>query len=237
MDARAAALAALVKFQVTSTTVGEALHQIAEITQRAVPAAEAVGMSMFGPDGQPTTAVYTDEISPTIDEAQYQENKGPCLDAWRTNAVVRVPRAQDSAQSYPAFAVACQENGVASTLSLPMPASEVALGAVNLYSRIEDGFTDEDESVATDLAAASAAVLLNVSAYWTAFDLTSQLSEAMESRAVIEQAKGILMALTPGATPDDAFAMLRSASQRENIKLREIAKRIVDRTGATEQDR
>lgn len=229
MDARAAALAALVQFQVTETTVGEALQRVADITREAVPAADVVGMSLLGGDGRPTTAVYTDPDSPGIDEAQYQEDRGPCLEAWRNNVVFRVPRVQDCADIYPAFAAACLQHGVHSTLSLPMRAGEVALGAVNLYSRVENGFDDEDESIGTELAAAGAAVLLNVSAYWTAFDLTSQLNAALESRAVIEQAKGMLMAQTPGLSADHAFAMLRSVSQRENVKLREVARRIVDR--------
>ena len=232
MDARAAALAALVQFQVTETTVGEALQRIAEITQQAVPAADFVGMSMLGGDGRPTTPVYTSHDSPEIDAAQYQEGRGPCLDAWRHNTVLRVPRVQDVADVYPAFATACREHGVRSTLSLPMRAGDVAVGAVNLYARVEDGFGEDDESVGTDLAAAGAAVLVNVSAYWTAFDLTAQLHEAMASRAVIEQAKGMLMAQNRGLTPDEAFVLLRSVSQRENLKLRDVARRIVE--GPTE---
>lgn len=229
MDARAAALGALVSFQVTETTVGQALHRIAEITQEAVPAADVVGMSMFDDNGKPTTAVYTDPDSPEIDQAQYDDDKGPCLDAWRNNTVLRVRRVQDSAAEYPRFARACLLHEVHSTLSLPMRAGAVALGAVNLYSRVEDGFSDEDEELGTDLAAAGAAVLLNVSAYWSAFDLTSQLNEAMESRAVIEQAKGMLMAQSAGLSADDAFALLVKVSQRENLKVREVARRIVTR--------
>jgi AmiR/NasT family two-component response regulator len=80
-----------------------------------------------------------------------------------------------------------------------------------------------------DLAAAAGSVLDNVWAYWSAFDLSQQLSEAMQSRAVIEQAKGILMARSPAMTADEAFELLRKASQRENIKLRTLAQRIVDR--------
>jgi AmiR/NasT family two-component response regulator len=72
-------------------------------------------------------------------------------------------------------------------------------------------------------------VLGNVSAYRTAVELSEHLSEAMRSRAVIEQAKGMLMAGTQGLSPDGAFDMLRTASQRENVKLRDIAQRIVDR--------
>jgi len=71
-------------------------------------------------------------------------------------------------------------------------------------------------------------VLANAAAYWGAYDLSQQLNEAMQSRAVIEQAKGMLMAQSPGMTPDDAFDMLRAASQRENVKLRAVAQRIVD---------
>jgi AmiR/NasT family two-component response regulator len=68
-----------------------------------------------------------------------------------------------------------------------------------------------------------------VSAYWTAFDLGVHLNEALKTRAVIEQAKGMIMARSPGLTPDEAFDLLRKASQRENVKLRLIAQRIVER--------
>ena len=231
MDARAAALLALSEFQVSQTTVGEALEGIADITLNAVTSADFVGMSMLGDNGRPTTAVYTDAESPVIDEAQYQEGKGPCLDAWRRNVVLTVRRMEHVKDVYPAFVAACQQHGVASTLSLPMRAGSVAVGALNLYARVPDGFDDEDESLGRDLAAAGAAVLVNVSAYWTAFDLGAQLTEALESRAVIEQAKGVLMAGSRDLTPDQAFGLLRQASQRENVKLRDIAQRIVDRLG------
>lgn len=181
--------------------------------------------------------MYTDAESPEIDQAQYREDKGPCLDAWRGNVVLRVPRVRDAAQTYPGFAAACLQHGVQSTLSLPMRGGDVALGAMNLYSRSEDGFTEQDESLGTDLAAAGAAVLLNISAYWTAFDLSAQLNEAMASRAVIEQAKGMLMAQSPALTAEVAFTLLRAASQRENVKLREIAARIVERRTDVPGDR
>ena len=236
MDARAAALSALAQFQVTETTVAEALQRIAEITRDAVPAADVVGMSMLGGDGKPTTAVYTDAESPAIDEAQYQDDKGPCLDAWRDNVVLSVPRIEDVADTYPRFAAACQQQGVRSTLSLPMRAGTTAVGALNLYAHVHDGFGEEDAAMGRDLAAAGAAVLVNVSAYWTAFELTAQLQEAMDSRAVIEQAKGLLMARSRDLTPEGAFDMLRQVSQRENVKLRDVARRIVESRGGGEAE-
>jgi AmiR/NasT family two-component response regulator len=115
-----------------------------------------------------------------------------------------------------------------------MVSGDVAVGAMNLYARVPDGFDDDDEALALDLAGAAGSVLSNVSAYWTAFDLSQNLNEAMKTRAVIEQAKGMVMALSPGLTPDDAFDLLRKASQRENVKLRRgnaavIAQRILER--------
>jgi GAF domain-containing protein len=229
MDARARALSALARFQVAETSVGDTLQRIADITLEAVPAAAVAGMTMLGDDEQPTTAIYTDSESPEIDAAQYRDGRGPCLDAWRTKRVFHIRRVEEHGREYPAFASACLDHDVRSTLSLPMVNGDVAIGALNLYARVEDAFTDDDEVLAGDLAGAAAAVLANVSAYWTAFELSQQLGEAMKSRAVIEQAKGVLMAQSPGLDADAAFDVLRKASQRENLKLREIARRIVER--------
>ena len=228
-DARANALAALARFQVTESTVGEALHRIAEITLEAIPPAAVAGITMLGDDGRPTTAVYTDSLSPEVDEAQYRDGAGPCLDAWRERRVLRIEHIEDVQDRYPAFASACLDHHVRSTLSMPIVAGDDAMGALNLYAHQAAAFDEDAEAVASDLAGAAGAVLANVSAYWTAFELSEHLSEAMRSRAVIEQAKGILMARSPELTPDAAFDLLRNASQRENVKLREIAERIVDR--------
>lgn len=205
------------------------MDRIAEITLDAMPSAAVAGMTMLGEDERPTTAIFTDEESPEIDAWQYREGKGPCLDAWRQKRVVRVDRVEEWAEQYPAFTAACRNHGVASTLSLPMISGEVAIGAMNLYARVPDAFTGDDEVLGMDLAGAAGSVLANVSAYWTAFDLSQQLNEAIQTRAVIEQAKGILMGRTPGLTAEEAFEVLRKASQRENVKLRLIAQRIVER--------
>ena len=229
VDPRGKALSALARFQVTDASVGGTLNRIAEITLEALPAAAIVGMTMLGEDEQPTTAIYTNPDSPEIDAAQYREGKGPCLDAWRHKKVFRVGRVEHCSAEYPAFAAACTEHGVLSTLSLPMISGDVAVGAMNLYAHVPDGFDDDDEVLAMDLAGAAGSVLSNVSAYWTAFDLSQNLNEAMKTRAVIEQAKGMIMARSPELTADDAFDLLRKASQRENVKLRVIAQRLVER--------
>jgi AmiR/NasT family two-component response regulator len=141
---------------------------------------------------------------------------------------VRIDDMSMAAHDYPDFARLAQERGVLSTLSLPLVAGGSGVGAMNLYASVVKGFSDEDEALGADLATAAAIVLANAGAYWDARRLSEQLTEAMESRAVIEQAKGMLMAQSPGITPDEAFDLLRRASQRENVKLRDIARRIVE---------
>jgi GAF domain-containing protein len=103
---------------------------------------------------------------------------------------------------------------------------KAALGAMNLYSREERAFGCRDRTDAELFAAQAAIVLANSQAYWDAHQLSTGLAEAMRSRAVIEQAKGVLMG-AEGVDEDEAFGILARASQRENVKLREIAQRIV----------
>jgi GAF domain-containing protein len=231
-EAPGQALRALSQFLVSERSMGETLLRVSEITTDAVPVAEMAGITMLGDDGRPTTAVFTDPEAPEIDEAQYASGAGPCLDAWRLRRVVRIEDMKDAGPRYPAFAAAAKTHGIESVLSLPLMAGGAGLGALNLYSRTAGGFTADDESLGMELASAAAIVLANASAYWQASILSEQLGQAMRSRAVIEQAKGVLMAQSPTLGPDEAFDVLRRASQRENVKLREIAQRIVDRKPA-----
>ncbi|HWI03958.1 MAG TPA: GAF and ANTAR domain-containing protein [Acidimicrobiales bacterium] len=230
-DASAQALRALSQFVVSKSSMGETLLRVSEITTDALPAANMAGISLLGEHGRPTTGVFTDPEAPEIDAAQYESGRGPCLDSWRTRTVIRLTDMGSAASSYPEFAAAALAHGVGSSLSLPLMAGDEAIGALNLYARAPNDFTDEDESAGTLLAGAAAIVLANASAYWQATQLGEQLSQAMQSRAIIEQAKGILMARSPQLSADEAFDLLRKASQRENVKLRDIAQRIVNRRG------
>jgi GAF domain-containing protein len=236
IDPRAQALRALATFLVAETPIGDTLLRVSEITRAAMPAAEMAGISMLDDSGKPTTAIFTDEGAPEIDAAQYAAGNGPCLDAWRTQKVVRIDDMGAATGDYPEFAKAADAHGVQSTLSLPLVAGHRGVGALNLYARVKGGFSAEDEAIGGDLAAAAAIVLANASDYWEASQLSEQLSQAMQSRAVIEQAKGMLMAQSPKLDPDGAFDLLRRASQRENVKLRDIAQRIVERKGLPSGD-
>jgi GAF domain-containing protein len=236
IDPHSHALHALARFFVAESSIGETLLRVSEITTAAMPSAQLAGISMLDENGRPTTAIFTDSDAPEIDAAQYESGRGPCLTAWRQQRVVRIDDMGGAADEYPEFAKAADAHGVRSTLSLPLVAGSRPVGALNLYARVANGFSAEDEAMGVDLASAASIVLANSSAYWEATQLSEQLSQAMQSRAVIEQAKGMLMAQSPNLDADAAFDLLRRASQRENVKLREIAQRIVDRKGLTPGD-
>jgi GAF domain-containing protein len=218
-------LTALSRFFVGEGTFTDTLQRVAELTEAALEPVDFVGLTMLV-ENRARTAVFTDSTSPTIDQAQYDSGEGPCLDAFRQRRAVSVPSMTDDGP-YPAFRAAAWAHGINSTLSLPLAADHDTVGAMNLYSRRRAAFGPDDLELAATFASQAAIVLANAAAYWDAFDLSSDLADALEHRAVIEQAKGILIG-AQGCTPDEAFDLLVAASQRENVKLRVIAERMVE---------
>jgi len=217
-------LAALSSFVVGGSTLGETLDRVAALAVDSVAGADLAGLTLLR-DGKPNTAVFTDPTSPEIDQAQYDSGRGPCLDAFRNGVAYRIDSTADD-ERWPEFSRTALAAGIRSTLSLPLMVEDESVGALNLYSRGAASFDEVGEKVGLAFASQAAVALANAQAYWGAKDVADQLHEAMKSRAVIEQAKGILMA-AQGCDPDQAFDLLVKASQRSNRKLRDIAQEIV----------
>jgi GAF domain-containing protein len=218
-------LTALSRFFVGAGTLEDTLLRVAELTVEAIEPADFAGLTVPA-SGRHRTAVFTDPESPEIDQAQYDTGDGPCLAALDTDRVVVVESTREQGP-WPAFRRVAAEHGVLSTISLPMRADHATVGAMNLYARRERAFTVPHREAALAFAAQAAVVLANAQAYWDAQRMSARLGEAMASRATIEQAKGILMG-AQRCGPDQAFELLIRASQRENVKLRDIARRIVE---------
>lgn len=223
-DAVNQGLSALSSFVVGRSTLGETLDRVAVLACRTVQGTDMVGLTMLK-DGKPATAVFTDPMSPELDQAQYDSGKGPCLDAFRHGRIYRIDSTAAD-QQWPEFSGAAAAKGIRSTLSLPLMVEDQSVGALNLYSQREASFDEDQEQVGLAFASQAAVAMANAQAYWEAKDVADQLGEAMRSRAVIEQAKGLLMA-AQGCTADDAFDLLVKASQRSNRKLRDIAQDMV----------
>jgi GAF domain-containing protein len=217
-------VAALSRFFVGDGTLEQTLRRVCELATQAVPAADFVGITMLV-EGRHRTAVFTDEIAPEVDQTQYDTGDGPCLQAFHDQQVHRIESTHDDGP-WRAFRAAAAAHGIGSALSLPLTVDKTSVGAMNFYSHQEHGFTDADLDRGFPFAAQAAIVLANAQAYWDARTLTERLGEAMRSRAVIEQAKGMLMA-AQRCSEDAAFELLVAASQRENTKLRDIASRMV----------
>ena len=199
------------------------LQRVADLAVDQLDGCDMAGVTLVQGE-KPTTVVFTEDEAPEIDRAQYATGRGPCVEAYRTGEILRIDDTLAD-DRWPEFAAAAAAHGVRSTLSLPLLTGDSILGALNLYSRATSVF-DGNEQIVAVFVAHAATSLANSHDYWAAQMLSEQLQEALESRAVIEQAKGILIA-ERGCDPDEAFGVLRARSQRENRKLRDVAGGIV----------
>jgi len=197
------------------------LRDVAELSVEAV-GADMAGLTIRDDRGRPSTVVYTDRMVPEIDQAQYDNDRGPCLDAARSQAMLEIKETRLD-DRWPEFAAAALEHGVLSSLSVPVVVAANGLGALNFYDGKPSFFDDDSRRLARMFAGQCAVT----SQYWTAANEAANLTTAMRSRAVIEQAKGVIMA-TSGRTADEAFDLLRMQSQQENRKLRDVAADIID---------
>ena len=203
----------------------EATHgRVASLACRTLPPCDLASVTMIN-DGRPSTPVHTDPRAGDLDSAQYRSRRGPCLEAYQAGKVVR-EKISENAERWPEFSDVAAKAGIHSVLAVPLVASEQPIGALNLYSKSPGGYDEADEETAVLFSEQAAVACANAEVYWRTYSLTEHLREALESRDMIGQAKGILMARR-GCTPDAAFEALRKASQHRNIKLRDIAEQVV----------
>lgn len=223
-DDVAAAMQELAGLLVTDETLETTLQRIAELAVRTLPDCHAAGVTLVAGNTY-VTAAWTDGCTISVDKAQYDDGDGPCLEALRTQRIVRTGR-EGAKLRWPNFARAAESEQVCSFLAAPLPLRGESIGALNLYSRHDHGFEELDDALICMFAGQATVALANAKVYRDALQLSEQLREAIDSRAVIEQAKGILMA-RHGVDSEAAFRMLRDDSQNRNVKLRLIAGEIV----------
>jgi transcriptional regulator with GAF, ATPase, and Fis domain len=190
----------------------------------AIPDADLASVTVLR-DSTPESLAWTDRPTLAVDRAQYDTGEGPCLEAARTGRVQHVPVA-DAAQRWPAFATAAADLGIGSYLSAPLFIDDEYHGSLNLYGKRTHGFRALDAALLELYTTAAEAALRNTLRYLHARRHMADLHEALVSRAVIDQAKGILMAVH-GISAEEAFTKLTDRSQSENRKLRDVAAEFV----------
>jgi GAF domain-containing protein len=218
------ALERLGQLSLRNQSMESLLQTVVELAKSAVPGtAESSVLLLVG--DKPTTPVYTSRLALELDESQYEHDYGPCLHAARTGDPVEVTDAKTETR-WRKYMDAAVEHGYLSSLSLPLPIREGVAGALNIYAREPGAFDEDSRSIATKFAPYAAVAAGNLYEYQTARDTAENLRRALESRAVIDQAKGILMERHK-ITADQAFQILARASMHSNVKVHAIAEHLV----------
>jgi len=202
----------------------EVLTDITVIARREIPGSEASSITLIRRE-IPFTAAFDGQMAMDADELQYQRGYGPCVDAGRAGQLFIVEDMREE-QRWPDYARHVAEQGVRSSLSVPLPFQGVTIGALNNYSTSPGAFGEADVAVGQEVAAWVALAVGNADMVARTVEELADMRAAMASRAVIEQAKGILMERRK-LTEDRAFAELTRASQNTNIKLRDVAEELV----------
>ncbi|WP_217238484.1 GAF and ANTAR domain-containing protein [Streptomyces sp. AC555_RSS877] len=176
-------------------------------------------------DGRPLTVVSAGTVATKLDEKQYGQDDGPCLQALRTGEelLVRDMLQESRWGDYPPYAAAC---GIRSSLSLPIAAHTHTACAINLYAAPPDAFGQADLTALRSLAAEATGAISLAQRIADTQEFADQLQTAMHSRSVIDQALGVVMGQRR-CSADEAFGILRSASQHRNIKLRDLCAELI----------
>lgn len=205
--------------------VSDYLERVVHAVRRHVSGCDEVGVTVLS-GGRPHTAAYTTVQTLEIDAVQYALDDGPCLDAARHRREYRVDDLVVDDGRWPDFARECREDGMRSLLALPLLSGTECVGAINLYGWAPNAFDAFDASLVRVAASRCADAIVAVSTLDGVRRLAGQLEQAMASRAVIEQAKGVIMAMR-GVPEHEAFEVLRKTSQDRNVKVRVLAHQIV----------
>ncbi|MGY1822538.1 GAF and ANTAR domain-containing protein [Geodermatophilus sp. SYSU D00079] len=222
---------ALSRVVLADRALDDVLGEVTAIAARSIPGTESSSITLIRGD-KAFTAAHHGEMALAADELQYEQGYGPCMDAGRGGVVLRIDD-MATEQRWPDYVARVQAIGVRSSLSIPLPYQGNSIGALNNYASAPEAFaTPQSLAAALEVADAVAVAVANADAHDRLGEQARNLRLAMESRAVIEQAKGVLMAQRH-VDADQAFEVLRDASQRYNRKLRDIAGGIV----ASVQDR
>jgi GAF domain-containing protein len=229
-----AAFAELGRLSFADTSMEAMLLRIAELAKQVTPGVAEASVTLVS-HHRPTTAAFTGPLSLQLDESQYSRGQGPCLEAAVGQEIQEITDARAETR-WPGHARECVERGSLSSLSVPLPVRESLHGALNLYGTEVDAFGDEARTVAAEFASYAAIAVRNRQLYESSRELAEHLDTAMRTRAVIEQAKGVLMSQRH-CDAAEAFNMLAAASQRSNRKLRDIAQAIVDGVSGATTDR
>ena len=189
----------------------------------------AAGLMLVSPDGDLRVVASSSETARVLELFEVQADEGPCVDCFRTGeAIVNVNLAQVDGR-WPRFGPKAVEAGFRSVHAVPMRLRKQTIGALNLYRVDERTMSDTDVIAAQALADVATIAILQHRAVRDAQLLNEQLSQALNTRIVIEQAKGVV-AERADLDMEAAFARLRRHARNHNLRLADVAQSISSKT-------
>jgi transcriptional regulator with GAF, ATPase, and Fis domain len=202
------------------------LHMLTDRSARLL-SASAAGVLLADPRGGLRVAAASSEAAGVIELFQIQNDQGPCLDCFRTGQPVTAADLAGLNQRWPRFAAAATRAGFFAVHALPMRLRDQVIGALNLFSTGIAPLGPADLRIGQALADVATIGLLQERNVRRAETLAEQLQAALNSRVVIEQAKGKLAERT-GLGMDQAFTLLRQQARNTNQRLTDVAQYVID---------
>jgi GAF domain-containing protein len=184
------------------------------------------GVTMADEGGRLRFVTAVSQASGELERIQEEKQAGPCRDAYDTGEVVRVTDVREESDRWPEFSATATRVAVAGVAGIPMRLADEIIGALNLYSPEPREWSDEDIAVAGVLADVATSYVVNASKLRQQEQLSEQLQGALESRVIIEQAKGIT-AQQNSVSIDKAYQLMRAHARNNNASLRLVAEAIV----------
>jgi GAF domain-containing protein len=221
------AFAELGRMQLGDSDLQAVLGRVAELAGQTLRGIAGASVTLVESD-RAFTAAFAGQLALGLDETQYQDGFGPCLEVAQSAGTVIVPDMAAETR-WPAFARRALAAGVHSSVSVALPLQETVLGALNIYATQPGAFGQDAIELARTFAGYAAVAIANARLYQSTAILAEDMRRAMETRAVIEPAKGIMIA-QQHCTPERAFELLTRLSQTTHRKLRDCAAHLVTST-------
>jgi GAF domain-containing protein len=221
---------AFVEFSDTLVGDYDVLDFLVRLCERSAEVLEvaATGALLADARGRLGLVAASTEAVKVLETLQVQRREGPCVDAWRRGERVVVADLRGGAsRRWPVFAPQALASGVAAVCAFPMRLRGDRIGALNVFQTVPGGFDEAALDAGQALADVATIAILQARAVEDAARLAGQLEHALESRVVIEQAKGVL-AERLGIDPDAAFTRLRHYARVHGLRLTGLARRVVD---------
>jgi GAF domain-containing protein len=210
--------------------VFDLLAEVAGFAAEAIPGVDGAGVALIDAGkGQPTlqTTSATAGFVHRIDAVQYDElHEGPCITCMQSRRAT-VSGSLGADDRWPHFGGRVARMGVHSALSLPLIVGDHVIGAINCYANNQDAFGEHAVRLGSQFAGPAAVSIHNAGLLAAARSRAEKLEQALDHRAVIDQAVGIIRSRS-GVSAEVAFSRLVQMSQSGNIKLRVVAARLVD---------